>query len=127
MNADSVQEQIAEITVGIDLLRSGYEVQWAGGEVVDGVINMRWPDYDKGLWSALTTAYSAIGPDYKYLENFRDIEHLEVPELNREQLSTWLTWVLRGERFNDGFVEQRVIDGRLLSALERSVALLAGD
>ena len=43
--------------------------------------------------------------------------------MTREQLSTFLTWVQRSERFCDGAIDGFVKDGRVLQALRRAVEL----
>lgn len=95
---------------------------WGGGKAnKDGVITMPWPDYDPRVWKALVTAYQVIGPDYSYLDHHPAIASVAACALTPEQLSTRLTWMIRGERFSDGYVDKLIQNGQLLEALQAAI------
>lgn len=58
-----------------------------------------------------------------YLDRVDEVRELSIPEMSQSQLSTFLTWVPRGERFCDGFIAEFVDEGSVLQALQRAVAL----
>ncbi|WP_316667961.1 DUF6508 domain-containing protein [uncultured Propionibacterium sp.] len=127
---DAVEELLA-------LLRSGYEVEWRGGEVVNGCANAPWPDYHPavrdGLAAAgrLLTSLDAPAPTARagagdYREGFRRFGHKPMTELDREEAATALTFVVRTERFVDGTIASWIEDGRLERLLARALRLADG-
>lgn len=115
-------ESISLIREGIAVLRGGYRtVDWqselTSGDDQDhaGV----WPDYDDRVWSALMAASRILGPDPNYLATMSEVLEARVVDLDRDQLRTLVTAMLRGERFATGFTARFIEDGRLLEVLER--------
>lgn len=108
------------ISAGIELLEGGYVVEWAPSRVTEtGARTFPYPIYDKRLMEAL---WGASELDMGRVDEIRD---LSVPEMTRSQLSTFLTWVQRSERFCDGAIDDCVKDGRVLQAFRRAVELAA--
>lgn len=118
---------LQRIGTGIELLESGYTVEWTPSrETAPGVFTMPYPDYDRRLTEALRAASEVVGTDFEYTDHVDAVRDLGVPGMTREQLSTFLTWVQRSERFCDGAIDGFVKDGRVLQALRRC-AQLGGD
>lgn len=112
------------IITGIELLENGYTVEWTPSrEAEPGVHTMPYPDYDRRLMEALWGASELVGTDFNYTERVDEVRELSVPGMTREQLSTFLTWVQRSERFCDGAIDDFVKDGRVLQALHRAAEL----
>lgn len=117
-------EALQRISTGIELLETGYTVEWTPSRVAEsGARTMSYPVYDKRLMEALWGASELVGTDYGYTERVDEVRELSVPEMTQSQLSTFLTWVQRGERFCDGFIDDFVKDGRVLQALHRAAEL----
>lgn len=120
-------EALQRINTGIELLEAGYIVEWTSSRVTEsGARTMSYPNYDKRLVEALWGASELVGTDYGYTERVEEVRDLSVPGMTRPQLSTFLTWVQRGERFCDGFIDGFVEDGRVLQALRRAAELERG-
>lgn len=114
------------ISAGIELLEGGYVVEWAPSRVTEtGARTFPYPIYDKRLMEALWGASELVGTDFDYMGRVDEIRDLSVPEMTRSQLSTFLTWVQRSERFCDGTIDDCVKDGRVLQAFRRAVELAA--
>lgn len=117
-------DAIPLITAGIELLESGYVVEWTPSrETVSGAITMPYPRYDSRLLEALSSASQLIGTDFDYVSHVHEVAGLNVTEMSRANLSTFLTWVQRSERFCDGAIDGFVQDGRVLQALRRAIEL----
>ena len=109
-------EQLAAVRAGLDVLRSGYRVSWVHPEGQ----TMGWPDYDPTVRAALNIAHEdVVGPDYEYLADFDTIAAKPIERATQRELSTLLTYVIRGERFADGHIASFIADGRLAAMFER--------
>lgn len=84
---------------------------------------MSSPRYDSRLMEALWGASELVGTDYGYIDRVDEVRELSIPEMSQSQLSTFLTWVQRGERFCDGFIAEFVEEDSVLQALQRAVEL----
>lgn len=117
-------DALQRISTGIELLESGYTVEWEPSrEIEPGVRTMSYPRYDSRLMEALWGASELVGTDYGYIDRVDEVRELSIPEMSQSQLSTFLTWVQRGERFCDGFIAEFVEEGSVLQALQRAVEL----
>lgn len=117
-------EALQRISTGIELLETGYSVEWTPSmETEPGVHAMPHPNYDRRLIEALWGASELVGTDFNYTECVDEVRELSVPGMTRKQLSTFLTWVQRSERFCDGAIDDFVKDGRVLQALHRAAEL----
>lgn len=117
------------IREGIAVLRSGYrEVEWKPGHSsTPGNTAASWPAYDPRVYAALSAASELLGGDPDYVSRGAAVLELPVPALDRDQVRTLLTVMLRGERFSDGFIAGFIADGRLLEAFERTLAVLSAE
>jgi|GEM_PF-3352049 len=115
---------LQRISTGIELLEGGYVVEWTPSrEIEPGVHTMSYPRYDSRLMEALWGASELVGTDYGYIDRVDEVRELSIPEMSQSQLSTFLTWVQRGERFCDGFIADSVKEGKVLQALRRAAEL----
>ncbi len=79
-------------------------------------------------WTAFYQAMDSGGClDLKYLEHTsgQDLSSAvkRVGSLSKEDVCTWLTWILRGERFCDGLFQSCIDNGSLSVLLLRGVEL----
>lgn len=51
-------------------------------------------------------------------KNIKEVEK-DIATMTLDEVKTWLTWILRGERFCDGLFETCIDDGTLLALLQR--------
>lgn len=115
---------LQRINTGIELLEGGYVVEWTPSHVTEtGAHTMPYPNYDDRLMQALDGASELVGIDYAYVDRVDEVRHMSVPRMTRSQLSAFLTWVQRSERFSDGAIDDFVKDGRVLQALRRATEL----
>ena len=82
-----------------------------------------YPNYDRRLIEALCDAAELVGTDYDYVNRVDEVRDVDVARMSRSQLSTFFTWVQRGERFCDGFIADFVKEGKVLQALRRAIEL----
>lgn len=74
-----------------------------------------YPMYNDLIFAAL----DLLEPDYDYLAHHEKIGNKPIEELNRREIATMLTFIMRGERFCDGHIANYVESGDLLKLLLR--------
>lgn len=111
----------------LELLASGYRARWVGGEAdAEGVHSFPYVDYDPRVFDGLAAAIElAGGSDLHYLERIAPLKEIPPQEMSVDQLATWFTWVMRGERFTLGHIVWFIEDGSLEIALRRLTTLKA--
>ena len=120
---DSADLQV--IREGLNVLRSGYVVEWSTGYTDEkGFSHLPYPQYDERVFAALQSAMRVSGSDREYLLHIDAIREHPIEEASMTDLATWVTYVMRGERFCDGFIAGFVEDGRLHKMLERLLVLV---
>ena len=80
------------------------------------------------VWTSFYRAMESEGCiDVKYLEHTtgQDLESAvkHADRLSKEEVCTWLTWILRGERFCEGLFESCIENGSFSALLSRGVEL----
>ena len=120
----SAKDHWTEVLRGRELLRDGYQVQWTPSRLApSGAWTMAYPVYDPELMAALYAASTIVGSDYDYLESYKRLKHVPIGSASSSELSMWFTYILRGERFADGHIAEYVESGKLLTLLDRLIAL----
>lgn len=108
------------------LLASGYEAELvAPKRREDGTIQMGWYNYAPQIWDGIEAAKDLLGADGEYLQHIDTVRARGVPTASPSDLSTWFTWMSRGERFCDGFLASNISDGELATITQRLEDLLA--
>ncbi|MFK4791519.1 DUF6508 domain-containing protein [Microbacterium sp. ZW T5_56] len=121
---ESATEHWEKVHRGRELLLSGYQVQWTPSRLTSsGAWTMPYPDYDEMLMGALDAASTILGPDHDYLASFERTREVPISSASVSDLSTWFTYIQRGERFADGHIAHYVESGEFLLLLDRLVAL----
>lgn len=81
---------------------------------IDNVILLGYPVYDKEVENWIKEFYRLKLSDYNYLENFEIFKHKEIEKLLIEETLSYITYIIRGERFCDGhialFLENGIIE-----------------
>ena len=119
-----MNDQWEQVLRGRELLISGYQVQWTPSRMTSsGAWTMPYPQYDDVLMKALWAAQDIVGADFDYLASYKRVREVPLGSVSGAELSTWFTYILRGERFSDGHIAQYVESGELLMLLERLFVL----
>ena len=85
----------------------------------------------KNLWSEIYEGLESAGYlDNLYLEHTRDIDMEEamkrIDNMSFEECCTWLTWILRGNRFSEGLFEMNIENGNISRLLKRAEENMSG-
>ncbi len=116
-------ERIHDLSV---LLASGYEAELVPAErLEDGTIRIGWFNYAPQIWDGIEAAMDLLGVDYDYLRQIEAVRERRIPTASPSDLSTWFTWMSRGERFCDGFLYGNISNGELTAITKRLEALIA--
>ena len=80
----------------------------------DGVIEIGYPLYDQEVTNWIQEFYRLKLSDFNYLHNYEIYKKKEIEELSLEETLSYITFIIRGERFCDGhiasFLENGVIE-----------------
>ncbi|WP_433676470.1 DUF6508 domain-containing protein [Microbacterium gorillae] len=119
-----MDDQWEQVQRGRELLIGGHQVQWTPSRMTSsGAWTMPYPEYDDVLMKALWAAQDIVGADYDYLDSYERVRAVPLGSVSGAELSTWFTYILRGERFSDGHIAHYVESGELLILLERLFVL----
>ena len=93
----------------IDYFKKHKEVQWGGGAQENGVIQFAYPIYPEGM-DLLRLLQLIGGFDYEYDKHVKEIvsANLSPSELNLTQIQSYLTYIVRGEKFCDGHIAEHM-------------------
>ncbi|MGP5125640.1 DUF6508 domain-containing protein [Brachybacterium tyrofermentans] len=94
-------------------------------ELVGRAVDL-WRDDPRGdsargaLRQALSVAHERLaGPDYEYMDHMHSLDRADIPTADLADVSTWCTWVVRGERFSDGHIDANIRDGLVAELMAR--------
>lgn len=108
------------------LLAQGYRAEFVSPKRLDDdTIQLGWYNYDLQIWDGIEAANMLLGADYNYQENVDAVRDKSVSSALPGDLSTWFTWMSRGERFCDGFLAEQISDGGLYAVVKRLEELIA--
>jgi len=79
----------------------------------DNVIELGYPLYDKEVENWIHEFYRLKLSDFNYLENYEIYKHKELEELSLEETLSYITFIIRGERFCDGHIASALEDGTI--------------
>ena len=118
------EAQWAELWAALDAL-AGETVfaEWAGGQTVDGVTHVPYPEYTPAV-ERLRAAIGGAGLIVPYdwmqwdgIERYR--EPAALADASEADAVRLITAIVRSERFSDGSIEGALERGLLQAALER--------
>lgn len=75
--------------------------------------------YDKDVLEFIDDFYKLGIIDYSYNEHIEAIENKSIEELTESELITKLTFIIRGDRFSEGFLNSALKNGTVQRILER--------
>ncbi len=108
------------------LLASGYVAELVPSKrLQDGTIQTGWYNYAPQIWDGIEAAKDLLGTDYEYVQHIAAVRARGVPTASPSDLSTWFTWMSRGERFSTGFLAGKISDGELAAITQRLEDLIA--
>ncbi len=84
-----------------------------------GFFEFGYYSYNERLYDIM----EIIQPDFDYLKNFKKIKDKEITTLTMKELETYITRIIRGEKFIDGLIASCIDDGTLKNLLERFLEL----
>ena len=79
----------------------------------DGVIEIGYPMYDEEVQNWIHEFYDLKLLDYNYLDNFRIYKYKKIEELTLKETLSYLTFIIRGERFCDGHIASALENGTI--------------
>ena len=79
----------------------------------DGVIQLGFPLYDEEVNNWIHEFYRLKLPDYNYLDNYKIYKYKKIEELSLEETLSYLTFIIRGEKFCDGHIASYLEDGTI--------------
>ena len=88
---------------------------------VNGVIEIGYTNYNEKFYTCLTQLTRELEsyPDYKYSKHIAKILKKPIQKLKKSHISTYITWLLRGERITDGLIASEIDSGRFKEILLR--------
>lgn len=93
-----------------------------GPTEVDGYKQIGGTVYSERFYECISQITNELGkayPDYKYGKHINKILNKPTSKLKKPHIATYITWLFRGERVNDGFIAQEVDSGRFKEFLQR--------
>lgn len=83
----------------------------------DGVITIGYPLYDHRVTDMFNHLSECNFTDFEYLKHIEAIKGKSPDTFSLEECKTYLTFIMRGERFCDGHIDSFIKDGTLLAIL----------
>ena len=79
----------------------------------DDVIEMGFPLYSEEINNWINEFYRLKLADYNYLDNVRIYKYKKIEELSLEETLSYITFIIRGERFCDGHIASYIENGTI--------------
>ena len=79
----------------------------------DNLIVLGYPLYDKEVKNWIKEFYRLKLTDFNYIENFEIYKHKEIEKLSLEETLSYITFIIRGERFCDGHIASALENGTI--------------
>ena len=79
----------------------------------DNVIVLGYPLYDKEVENWIKEFYRLTLTDFNYIENFKIYKHKKIEKLSLEETLSYITFIIRGERFCDGHIASALENGTI--------------
>lgn len=79
----------------------------------DNVIELGYPLYSEEVENWIHEFYRLKLVDYNYLDNSKIYKRKKIEELSLEETLSYLTLIIRGERFCDGYIASALEDGTI--------------
>ena len=77
----------------------------------DGVIEIGYPLYDQEVTNWIQEFYRLKLSDFNYLHNYEIYKKKEIEELSLEETLSYITFIIRGERFCNGHIASFLENG----------------
>ncbi|MCR5146996.1 MAG: DUF6508 domain-containing protein [Clostridia bacterium] len=76
-------------------------------------MELGYPLYSEEVENWIREFYRLKLVDYNYLDNSKIYKHEKIEELSLEETLSYLTLIIRGERFSDGYIASALEDGTI--------------
>lgn len=107
------EENLKENSKKLPKLKSR-KVEWEKPKKLeDGIIEIGFPLYDEEVNNWLHEFYRLKLADYNYIDNFKIYKYKKIEELSLEETLSYITFIIRGERFCDGHIASYLEDGTI--------------
>ena len=87
----------------------------------DNLIEIGYIEYNKDFYSLLCLLHRTIGEDLKYNKNIENVKNKEISSLKVKEITTYLTFIVRGERFCEGHIASYIDNGILKKLILRVI------
>ena len=77
----------------------------------DNVIELGYPLYDNEVENWINEFYRLKLTDFNYIENFEIYKNKKIEKLSLEETLSYITFIIRGERFCDGHIASALENG----------------
>lgn len=95
------------------ILKSRHTEWRPSQKLENGSMTMPYPIYEEDVFEFIEKIYQLELTDIKYRDNFILIKDKELDQLNIDEILTYLTYYVRGERFCDGLIARGLKEGTL--------------
>ena len=90
------------------------KVEWKKTKKIeDGFIEVGFPLYSEEIHNWMREFHNLKLLDLNYLNNYRIYKYKKIEELSLEETLSYLTFIIRGERFCDGHIASHLEDGTI--------------
>ena len=104
-----------------------HEVEWSKSkENEDGSITLPFPIYSEKIINWIHAFYDLKLEDKNYLDNCKYIKEKNIFELDFNEILSYITYFIRGEKFCDGFIASAIENGTI-ELLEKRLAIICND
>ena len=79
----------------------------------DGIIVMGFPLYDEEVKKWIDEFYRLKLSDHNYLDNYKTYKNKKIDDLSLEETLSYITFIIRGERFCDGHIASFLENGTI--------------
>ena len=89
------------------------KVTWKAPKEKDGVISLGYPIYSTEVDNWIKKFYDLKLADHNYLDNYEIYRSKKISDLTLEETLSYITFIIRGERFCDGHIASFLEDGTI--------------
>ena len=87
------------------------KIEWCPLKRNKKYIEMPYPKYNKEILKWIDDFYNLKLVEYNYTENYENYKEKIIEQLTDEELLSYLTFLIRGERFCDGLIAENLNNG----------------
>ncbi len=100
---------------------------WHQSQKDGEVIRLGFPEYNENVMEWIQQMYDFDLTDQNYLENYNTIKDKNIDELSIDEILSYFTYYIRGERFCDGMIDGGIKNNVLVKLSSRLNSLVNND